>query len=67
MIVSEHKRADMYRWLKEKVQAGVQAYIVCPLIEASEDSDSLSVDEVYAEIRKSFKAEILHGRMTDEE
>ena len=31
----ESKREDGYRWIVEQVQAGRQAYIVCPLVEGS--------------------------------
>ena len=33
--VPESKREDGYRWIVEQVQAGRQAYIVCPLVEGS--------------------------------
>ena len=34
--VAESKREDGYRWIVEQVQAGRQAYIVCPLVEGSD-------------------------------
>ena len=40
-IVPEHKREDMYRFLRKEVTKGRQAYIVCPLIEDSEDQSEL--------------------------
>ncbi|MDX6378934.1 MAG: ATP-dependent helicase RecG [Gaiellaceae bacterium] len=33
--IPESKREDGYRWIVEQVQAGRQAYIVCPLVEGS--------------------------------
>ena len=47
-LVPESKREDMYAFLKKQVQAGRQAYIVCPSIEDSEQSDELrSAKSVY--------------------
>ena len=47
-IVPEYKREDMYRFLKNEIKKGYQAYIVCPLVEDSENIDELrSVKTVY--------------------
>ncbi len=35
-VVPESKRADMYGFLRQEVQKGRQAYVVCPLVEDSE-------------------------------
>ena len=35
-IVPEGKRSDMYRFLREQVRQGRQAYVVCPLVDDSE-------------------------------
>ena len=40
-IVPEEKRADMYGFLRKELDGGRQAYIVCPLVEDSEESDGL--------------------------
>ena len=36
-IVPEHKRDDMYLFLRNEISKGKQAYIVCPLVEESSD------------------------------
>lgn len=40
-IVSEEKREAMYGFLRKELEAGRQAYVVCPLVEESENADSL--------------------------
>ena len=53
------------------MQSGRQAYIVCPLVEESENMDGLkSVAEqfeYYKSVFKDFKVEILHGKMRPKE
>ncbi|MBE5780139.1 MAG: ATP-dependent DNA helicase RecG [Clostridiales bacterium] len=40
-IVPDGKREDMYGFLRKELDEGRQAYIVCPLVEDSEEGDSL--------------------------
>ena len=55
----------------KEMQSGRQAYIVCPLVEESENMDGLkSVTEqfdYYKGVFKDFKVEILHGKMRPKE
>ncbi len=55
----------------KEMKSGRQAYIVCPLVEESENMDGLkSVTEqfeYYKNIFKDFKVEILHGKMKPKE
>ena len=48
-IVSDAKRADMYGFVRKELEAGRQAYIVCPLVEESETGDSLKAAKAHAE------------------
>lgn len=53
-MVPSEKRSDMYRFLAGQVRAGRQAYVVCPLVEESEQDDQMkSAKEVYDELRES--------------
>ena len=69
-IVSEKKRQDMYGFIQRAVEAGQQAYVVCPLVEDSEMMDAASAAQTVQEMRKAMpdvRIELLHGRMKSEE
>lgn len=54
----------------KELLSGRQAYIVCPLVEESENFDAKSVTkmfEYYKDIFKDFKVAILHGKMKSKE
>lgn len=63
---SDEKRGAIFAFLQKQIDAGSQAYIICPLVEENEESDRKSV-ESYEELLRSYlpavKAEFLHGRM----
>lgn len=64
--VPEEKREDLYAFLEKRAKVGEQAYVVCPLIETSEQLDVRSAESLYEELRKehpALKVELLHGRM----
>ncbi len=46
-IVPESKRADMYGFLRKALQAGQQAYIVCPLVEESEAMEDVKAVQTH--------------------
>ena len=58
-------------FIKKELNEGRQAYIVCPLVEESENMDGLkSVTEqfeYYKDVFKGFNVEILHGKMRPKE
>ncbi len=68
--VEEEKRERVYNFVKEELKKGRQAYVVCPLIDASaksEDRKTKSATEVFerlkTEVFSDFKVGLLHGRM----
>ncbi len=68
-IVPEGKREDMYAFLREKLAAGQQAYIVCPLVEESETMEALKdatshVAQLQAGPLKGFQLGLTHGKQT---
>ena len=67
LCYTEEKRKDVYAGLVRQVQAGRQAYIVCPLIENSEVLNARSAENVYDELVHSFLKDIpcalLHGKL----
>lgn len=64
---SDKKRNDIYRWIKDKLRAGAQAYIIFPLIEESEKIDLQAAIENYETVKAGifadFNVGLLHGRM----
>ncbi len=70
-IWSPNSRKQLYERINKEIDAGRQVFIVCPLIEDSETSGGLSVEEVFERVSKSdFKQRrigLLHGRMKSSE
>lgn len=64
--VTGKKRADLYGFLRRQLQAGRQAYIVCPVIDESE-TDMLSVTAYYENVAKpqlaGWRIGLMHGRL----
>ena len=58
-------------FVKKQIDEGRQAYIVCPLVEESEEIEAKSVDELTEkyknEVFKEYKVECLHGKMKPKE
>ena len=70
LCYNEAKRSQVYEGLLRQVQAGRQAYIVCPLIEESETLEVRSAENVFAELTHKSKGvlrtvpcALLHGRL----
>lgn len=69
-FVPSNRKDDLYFHIAERAKAGERAYVVCPLIEATEGFEGLSVEEVFREFKTSFPnttAAMLHGQMRDDE
>lgn len=70
-VVPEHKRDDMYGFIKKKVAEGRQAYVVCPLVEDSEAVDAKSAEEVFEYLKtdklKDLRVALAHGKMRPRE
>ncbi len=65
-LVPEEKREDMYRFIERQVSEGMQAYVVCPLVETSEQMEAKSAQDVYEELcalLPNTRIALLHGRM----
>ncbi len=61
------RRQEVYAGMVRQVQAGRQAYVVCPLVEDSEGMEAKSAESVYEElshgILRDIPCALLHGRM----
>jgi len=70
-IVSKRKRADMQRFIRQRIAAGEQAYVVCPRIEEDEQTEQAAAEQWYVRYREEifpdFRVVMLHGRMKSED
>ena len=66
--VNSGKRGGMFDYIRKHLDAGYQAYIVCPLVEESEVMQGvLSTEEYYKKAQplfKDYKLDLLHGQMS---
>jgi ATP-dependent DNA helicase RecG len=65
-IVREVERQRVYSFIEAQVKEGRQAFIVHPLVEASDKVEAKSALEAYEQYRKMFhryQVGLLHGRM----
>ena len=71
-IVPQNKRLDAYKFIKEHIRSGEQAFIVCPFIEAKETLSSqkaatLEFVRLKKEVFYDIPIGLLHGRMPTKE
>lgn len=67
-----YKQEDVInKFMLQELNKGRQAFVVCPLVEESEESSDLkSVEEVYKEYKEKFpnhKIAYIHGKMKEDE
>jgi ATP-dependent DNA helicase RecG len=65
--VTEERSAEAYRRLRKHLEAGRQAYVVCPLIEESETSVARAAEQEADRLRRAelrgLRIGCLHGRL----
>lgn len=69
-VVGPGWRPNAWKFIRKELEAGHQAYVICPMIEANEELEAENVIDYSARIRKEFpdhKVSMLHGRMKPEE
>lgn len=70
-IVSPNSRVAMYAKVEHELQAGRQAYVVCPLIDNKPGNEKRSVEAEYKKLQKtvftSYRIGLLHGQLSSEE
>lgn len=70
-VVGIRYRPSSYDFIRKQVQAGHQAYIICPLVEPSESVEGESVveygEKLKQELPKEITVGILHGKMRPEQ
>lgn len=69
VVRREKQRGEVYALLGEKLAKGEQVFVVCPLVEESEQVDLKDATAMYQSLRElfpRFRAGLLHGRMDAE-
>jgi len=70
-VVPEEKRISSYKWLDKKIQEErVQVFVVCPLINESDNSQSKAAVAEFERLQKIFKSRklgLLHGKLKPQE
>ncbi len=70
-VVDAGYRPKIYRFLQKEVEAGRQAYVICPMVEESEGMDAENVvdytEKLRAALPASIRVEYLHGKMKPRE
>ncbi|OBZ94142.1 ATP-dependent DNA helicase RecG [Pararhizobium polonicum] len=69
VTVSTERTGEIVARLRTALGEGKKAYWICPLVEESEASDLMSVDERFQSLEKQFGANVglIHGRMNGAE
>lgn len=69
--VDEAMRERINNFIREKVKEGRQVYIVCPLVEESEEIEAKSAvvtaEEISSKVFSDLKVGIIHGKMKSQE
>lgn len=70
-VIYPHERERVYRLIESQVEQGKQAFIIYPLVEESEKTQSLSAVEEFkrlqGEVFPNLRLGLLHGRLRAEE
>lgn len=66
-VVTKSYRPQAYRFITKEVADGRQAYVICPMVEDSEELDAENVVDYAAKLKEilpsNIVVEMLHGRM----
>lgn len=66
-VVDESYRPNAYKFIENQVYAGRQAYVICPMVEDSENIEAENVidyaKKLSGELPDDIKVEYLHGKM----
>ncbi len=70
-LVPDSKRKSAYRWIAEKLDRDEQAFVICPLVEESENFEAKSAKLEYQRLSqkvfKNHKVGMVHGQLSEEE
>lgn len=69
--INEKLMPRLLGFMKEQIENGEQAYVICPLIEESETLDMQNAVHIYEQMKRYFEPDfrvgLMHGRLTVEE
>ena len=70
-VVGPKYRPTAYKFMYEQIKEGHQIYIICPMVEASENMEAENVTEYHERLKEIFPDTVhisyLHGKMTADE
>jgi ATP-dependent DNA helicase RecG len=70
-LVEERQKRRVFETLRQRMSAGQQAFVICPVIEESEDQDLKGALEMEKRLKKilspPFRIDIIHGRLSPDE
>ncbi len=70
-IIDEGRKRWVFETLRQRMDAGQQAFVICPVILGSEDMDLKSAQEMAGKLRKilipPFRVGLIHGRLSPDE
>lgn len=70
-VVPLNKKPQVWKFVREQVKQGRQAYIVCPLIEESEKLEVQAATKLYEKLQQDvfpdMKLALLHGKLSTKE
>ncbi|NBR76472.1 MAG: DEAD/DEAH box helicase, partial [Actinobacteria bacterium] len=70
-VNDDKARREMWLAVREALDAGQQAYVVCPMIAESDKLEVAAAEEIYDQLRsgelRDYKVGLLHGRMSSAE
>ena len=66
--VQPSEREEAYGLIRERLDAGEQAFVICPLVEDSDALEVRSAEEEFERLRtgplRAYRLDLLHGRMS---
>ncbi|MGD2127643.1 MAG: DEAD/DEAH box helicase, partial [Desulfobacteraceae bacterium] len=70
-VMTEGEKRRVFYTLKQRMSAGQQAFVICPVIEGSEVMDLKNALEMYEKLKKiflpPFRIGLVHGRLSADE
>ena len=70
-LVPRKQKRKVFEILKQKMTAGQQAFVICPVIEGAEERDLKNAVDMAHKLRKifspSFRVGLIHGRLSPDE